>query len=48
VNRFHISFDDPPKLAKNAKTDEEALEHHRRVRDEIKKFVADLPDNLKT
>lgn len=42
----HVGFDDPPKLARTAKTEEEALGHYRRVRDEIKAFVAGLPDNL--
>ena len=37
----HVGFDDPPKLAKTAKTEEEGLMHYRRVRDEIRKFVAD-------
>jgi arsenate reductase len=46
VNRFHVSFDDPPKLAKDAKTEDEALNHYRRVRDEIKRFVIGLPGNL--
>jgi arsenate reductase len=32
----HVGFDDPRALAKNAKTEEEALSHYRRVRDEIK------------
>lgn len=35
----HVGFDDPPKLAKAAATDEEALGHYRRVRDEIREFV---------
>ena len=43
----HIGFDDPPRLAKNAKTQQQALECYRRVRDEIKLFVEKLPDNLK-
>ncbi|HMO04691.1 MAG TPA: arsenate reductase ArsC [Kiritimatiellia bacterium] len=43
----HVGFDDPPKLAKSAKTEEEALAHYRRVRDEIKAFVQGLPQNLK-
>ncbi|NLD99685.1 MAG: arsenate reductase ArsC [Fibrobacter sp.] len=47
VNRFHISFDDPPRLAKNAGSEQEALDHYRRVRDEIKNFVRKLPGNLK-
>jgi arsenate reductase (thioredoxin) len=42
----HVGFDDPPKLAKTAKTDEEALGHYRRVRDEIKSFVTGLPKNI--
>lgn len=46
IKRFHISFDDPPKLAKNAKTEEEALDHYRRVRDDIKRFVSRLPELL--
>jgi arsenate reductase len=46
VQRYHVSFDDPPKLAKNAKTEEEALTHYRRVRDEIRLFVEKLPNIL--
>jgi arsenate reductase len=46
VKRFHISFDDPPRLAKNAKTEEEALSHYRRVRDEIREFVDSIPGLL--
>ena len=37
----HIGFDDPPKLAKTAASEEEALGHYRRVRDEIRDFVRD-------
>lgn len=36
----HVGFDDPPKLARTAASEEEALEHYRRVRDEIREFVA--------
>lgn len=36
----HVGFDDPPKLARTAASDEEALSHYRRVRDEIREFVA--------
>ena len=39
----HVGFDDPPRLAEGAKTEEEALGHYRRVRDEIKAFVERLP-----
>ena len=42
----HVGFDDPPRLAKEARTEEEALGHYRRVRDEIRKFVATLPESL--
>jgi arsenate reductase len=42
----HVAFDDPPRLAKDAKTDEEALGHYRRVRDEIRAFVETLPESL--
>jgi len=37
----HVGFDDPPKLAKTAAIEEEALNHYRRVRDEIRRFVAE-------
>ena len=42
----HVGFDDPPRLAANAKTEEEALAHYRRVRDRIRAFVQSLPDAL--
>lgn len=42
----HRGFDDPPKLAADAATPEEALDHYRRVRDEIGQFVRSLPDSL--
>ena len=42
----HAGFDDPPRLAKNAQTEEEALGHYRRVRDEIKAFIETLPGAL--
>ena len=43
----HAGFDDPPRLARESKTEEEALGHYRRVRDEIRDFVAQLPEKLK-
>ena len=46
LRTVHASFDDPPRLAKDAKTEEEALPHYRRVRDEIRAFVETLPDAL--
>ncbi len=42
----HVGFDDPPKLAAAAKTEEEALDCYRRVRDEIRAFVEKLPEAL--
>ncbi len=42
----HVGFDDPPALAKTAKTEAEALAHYRRVRDEIRAFVERLPESL--
>jgi len=43
---IHHGFDDPPKLAADAKNEEEALSHYRRVRDAIRAFVETLPDAL--
>lgn len=42
----HVGFDDPPRLGEQAKTEEEALNIYRRVRDEIKSFVEKLPRYL--
>lgn len=46
VKKIHHGFDDSPRLAQNAKTEEEALSHYRRVRDEIKAFIETLPESL--
>lgn len=43
---IHKGFDDPPVLARHARSEEEALALYRRVRDEIKAFVETLPDSL--
>jgi arsenate reductase len=43
---IHVGFDDPPRLAADAKSEEEALAHYRRVRDEIHRFVSTLPELL--
>jgi arsenate reductase len=43
---IHVEFDDPPTLARSAATDQEALAHYRRVRDEVRSFVESLPDSL--
>jgi arsenate reductase len=42
----HVGFDDPPSLARAARDEQEALEHYRRVRDEIRAFVETLPEAL--
>jgi arsenate reductase len=42
----HVGFDDPPLLAAAANTEQERLAPYRRVRDEIKAFVATLPDSI--
>jgi len=46
TRRLHVGFDDPPRLAKNTPSEEEALGHYRRVRDEIRGFVQRLPGAL--
>jgi arsenate reductase len=43
---LHFGFEDPPKLAQNAKTQREALNCYRRVRDGIRAFVEKLPQVL--
>lgn len=42
----HRAFDDPPKLAQDANSEEEALGFYRRVRDEIRAYVETLPEGL--
>jgi arsenate reductase len=42
----HIGFDDPPKLAAQASSEQEALSHYRRVRDEIRRVVEKFPGAL--
>ena len=44
----HVGFDDPPRLAKTANSEEEALNHYHRVRDEIRAFVEKLPEVVKS
>ena len=46
AKRVHAGFDDPPRLALDAKSESEALGHYRRVRDEIRAFVDTLPAAL--
>lgn len=47
TQKIHVGFDDPPRLAKDATSDAEALSHYRRVRDEIRDFVQRLPEALR-
>ena len=42
----HVGFDDPPKLAQEAPSEEAALNCYRRVRDEIRAFVESLPGSV--
>ena len=42
----HVGFDDPPRLAAGAASEEDRLAPYRRVRDEIREFVLGLPDAL--
>ncbi|MCA1906082.1 MAG: arsenate reductase ArsC [Desulfarculus sp.] len=46
AKRVHKGFDDPPYLAAGAASEEEALGHYRRVRDEIRSMVERLPESL--
>jgi arsenate reductase len=46
IKRVHVGFDDPPQLARLAKTEADKLQIYRRVRDEIKTFVEGMPGNL--
>ena len=40
--KIHRPFQDPPALAIDATSEEEALDHYRRVRDEIREFIAEI------
>lgn len=46
TTKLHRGFDDPPKLAEEAVTEEQKMAPYRRVRDEIRNFVDRLPDEL--
>ncbi len=46
TKRMHRSFDDPPRLATHAKTEADVLAVYRRIRDEIRSFVEQMPGNL--
>jgi len=44
---IHKGFDDPPRLALDAKTEDEKIYHYRRVRDEIKEYILSLKKGIK-
>lgn len=46
VRVVHVGFDDPPKLAEDAGSEQDAMTHYRSVRDEIRAFVKTLPESL--
>jgi arsenate reductase len=46
VKKLHVGFEDPATLARTARTEEEALAHYRRIRDEIRAFIETLPESL--
>lgn len=48
ATKIHRSFQDPPLLAKDAASEEEALFHYRRVREEIRDFVFTLGKSPKS
>ena len=43
---LHVGFEDPPRLAESCRSEEEKLLCYRRVRDEIRTFIAQLPEVL--
>lgn len=46
ATRIHMSFPDPPRLARDASSEEEVLRIYREVRDAIRRFVETLPEAL--
>lgn len=42
----HKPFDDPPRLAREAASEDKAIGHYRLVRDEIRHYVSTLPEAL--
>ena len=42
----HVGFDDPPRLAAGSATDDDAMPHYRRVRDQIRAFIERLPEAI--
>ena len=46
VKKVHVGFDDPPKLAAEEQDPERALDHFRRVRDEIRARIEAELENI--
>ena len=46
TKKVHKGFDDPLVLARDASTEEERLNHYRRVRDEVRDYILSLPGAL--
>ena len=44
--KIHKGFEDPPRLAMGAETEDEKMIHYRKVRDAIKAYITTLPDCL--
>ena len=44
---LHVGYEEPPRLTRNLPDGEAKLAVYRRVRDEIRRFVAELPEALK-
>ncbi|MDP6637491.1 MAG: arsenate reductase ArsC [Phycisphaerae bacterium] len=43
---IHVGFDDPPRMAAECENDDDKLNCYRRVRDQIRDFIAALPEGL--
>jgi arsenate reductase len=39
---LHVGFDDPPALARDARSDDQTMSHYRRVRDEIRAWILNI------
>jgi len=46
TKRLHRGFDDPPKLSEGETDKSVILSHYRRIRDEIRSFVENMPGSL--
>jgi arsenate reductase (thioredoxin) len=46
IKLVHVGFEDPPKLTRDLPDEQEKLAVYRRVRDEIRRFVEGMPENL--